>query len=98
MWKLKLFFYLLIFAAIAALGMVVSSLNQELVHPNLLGFEFGAISLGVCLFLTLIVGALLGYLVAAVSGLRQRGQQTLLNRKLKHCEKELSQLRAAGLR
>lgn len=98
MWKLKLFIVVLILVAFVALGMVFSSQNQQPVTPNLLGVELGSISLGVCLFLTLIIGALLGYLVAAISSFKQRGAHALLARKLKRCEQELTQLRTAALR
>ena len=98
MWKLKLFVAVIFLLAIAALGMVINADNVETVSPSLFGYRFPAASLGIWLFLALLVGGVLGYLVSVLSNLKRHGQLTLANRKLRHCEKELAQLRTSALR
>jgi uncharacterized membrane protein YciS (DUF1049 family) len=98
MWKLKLLVSVIFFLAIAMLGMVINSDNTDVVSPSLFGYSFPPASLGIWLFVTLLMGGISGYLVSLLSNLKRHGQLTLLSRKLKHCEKELAQLRTSALR
>jgi uncharacterized membrane protein YciS (DUF1049 family) len=98
MWKLKLLVGVIFLLAIATLGMVINSDNTQIVSPSLFGYSFASASLGIWLFLTLLAGGILGYLVSLLSNLKSHGQLTLVSRKLRHCEKELAQLRTNALR
>lgn len=98
MWKLKLVFAVVVLGAIAVLGMVINADNSQLIAPVLLGLRLPNATLGIWLFLALLVGGVLGYLVSLLSTLKSHGQKSRLNRKLKHCEQELAQLRTSALR
>ena len=98
MWKLKLLVGTIIFVAIIILGMVINADNNQIVNPTLLGIQLPQASLGLWLFLAMLVGGVLGYVVSLLSTLKTHGQKTRLSRKLKHCEQELAQLRTSGLR
>ena len=98
MWKLKLLVGAIVLSAIVILGMVVNADNSQIVNPRLLGIQLPEASLGLWLFLAMLVGGILGFVVSLVSTLKTHGQKTRLSRKLKHCEQELGRLRTSGLR
>ena len=98
MWKIKLLISLILLAAIASVGVVVTADNSEKVSPVVFGLQTYSASLGVWLFTVLLVGGILGFLVSWFSGIKSRGQKSMLARKLKSCEQELAQLRTGSLR
>ena len=98
MWKLKLLVGALFLIAIVVVGMVVSADNDQIVQPVFIGFHFPQATLGVWLFVALLVGGILGFIVSIVSAFKNLGQKARLARKLKQCEQELNQLRTSNLR
>ena len=98
MWKLKAVLFFIVIAALVVLGMVISSDNSQLVSPSLFGKALPQASLGVWLFLSMLVGGFLGFAIAWLSWIKSRGQNRVLARKLKNREQELTTLRTSGLR
>lgn len=98
MWKLKALFVFIFVAILIGLGMVISAENNQIVNPVLFGIALPQNSLGIWLFISVLVGGLLGFAIAWLSWLKKFGQNRVLTRKLKNSEQELTNLRTKALR
>ncbi|MCW8194234.1 DUF1049 domain-containing protein [Proteobacteria bacterium 005FR1] len=98
MWKIKVLLAAIVAILVMGLGWWISSENNQLVSPILMGIHLPNLNLGVWLFIMLLVGGLLGYLFSLFSYWKLRSQSASAQRKLSRCEQEVSKLRTAALR
>ena len=80
------------------LGVWLSTENTQLITVSLLGFLMPPVSVGLLICGLLLVGALLGFLVSMISGLKVRNEKLSLRRQLSRCEKELDRLRKSSVK
>lgn len=96
--KIKLFFVLIIFLLVVAVGYWVSTENTQLVSPVLFGFELPTWSLSTWLFIFLLSGSVLGYVVSLLSYLTLKAKVSSLQRKLTKREKEIAGYKTATVK
>lgn len=98
MFKIKAILAVIIAILVMGLGWWISSENSQIVSPKLMGLQLPSWNLGVWLFITLLVGGVLGYLLSLLSYLKIQSRSLAIQRKLNRCEQEVAKLRTAGLR
>lgn len=98
MTKLKLALAAIIALVVMGLGWWISSENSQLVGPKLMGLQLPSWNLGAWLFIMLLIGGILGYVLSLLSYFKHRSRSASLQRKLSRCEEEVARLRTAGLR
>lgn len=89
---------LLILVCGLVLGVWFSTENTQPLSIVLLGFPMPAVSSGVLICGVLLAGAIVGYLVSLVAGLKTRNDNLSLKRKLNRLDKELERLRKAPVK
>ena len=94
----KLLILLLIGLGAVALGITFSSENSQLVSLMLFGSPLPQWQLGVWMLLSLLIGAVLGLVLAFLSSLGRRPSAFLKERQLKQLQKELDSLRASTVK
>lgn len=98
MLKIKAILAVVIAVLVMGLGWWISSENSQIVSPKLMGLQLPSWNLGVWLFIVLLVGGVLGYLLSLLSYLKIQSRSLAIQRKLNRCEQEVAKLRTAGLR
>lgn len=98
MLKIKFILAAALAIVVMGLGWWISSENEQMVSPTLMGVPLPSWNLGVWLFIMLLVGGVLGYLLSLLSYLKIRSRSLAVQRKLNRCEQEVAKLRTAGLR
>ncbi|GAB1258042.1 lipopolysaccharide assembly protein LapA domain-containing protein [Aurantivibrio plasticivorans] len=96
MTKLKLLFSICVALFVMSIGWWVSSENDQLVTPQFAGFSFGGLNLGTWLFMMLLTGVVIGYLISSLGYWRQRMKASGLQRKLANKEQELAKLKLSA--
>lgn len=96
-WLKRILLLIIIFLALLV-GITLTSENSGLVTPILFGISLPEHPLGLWFAIILLLGALSGLLLSSVPVLW--GRQTLASkdRKIKHLEKEINNLRTSGLK
>lgn len=97
MWKLKLIILIIFAIVFAGFGWWVSSDNSQQIAPVILGFTLPAWNLGFWLFLTLVVGILLGYTISWIGSIKRIGAQKRLQKQVDNKEREIAKMRATAL-
>jgi uncharacterized membrane protein YciS (DUF1049 family) len=98
MLKIKVLLAAILGVMVMGLGWWISSENSQMVSPTLVGVQLPSWNLGVWLFIMLLVGGIVGYLLSLPGYIRIRGHVLAVQRKLNRCEQEVAKLRTAGLR
>lgn len=98
MLKIKVILAAIVAILVMVLGWWVSSENNQMVSPTLMGIQLPSWNLGVWLFIMLLVGGILGYLLSLLSYIKTRSRALAVQRKLKRCEQEVAKLRTSALR
>ncbi|MGQ9426149.1 LapA family protein [Gilvimarinus sp. F26214L] len=98
MTKIKVIASAIIAVVVMGLGWWISSENNQLVSPTLMGISLPSLNLGAWLFIVLLLGGVAGYLLSLLSYIRIRSKSLSLQRKLNRCEQEVAKLRTAALR
>ncbi len=80
------------------LGVWFSTENAQVVNVLLLGFPMPPVSLGVLVCGVLLAGAIVGYLLSLLGGLKLKGDVLALKRQLNRRDKELERLRKAPVK
>jgi len=96
--KLKLFLGVLIAISVMIVGWWISSENSQLVSPVLFGYDLPSWNLGAWMFLMLLIGGLLGYVISLLSYVKHRGKAMNLQRKLSSRDQELAKMRASSMK
>lgn len=95
---LKRVLMLLLAITLLLLGLWFGSENTQPVGLVVLGFSAPEVALGVLLIVTLLLGALLGFVMSVLPVLRLTNRNMSLERKLKRRDKELGLLRKAPIK
>lgn len=98
MLKIKVILAATIAVLVMGLGWWISSENSQMVSPTLMGIQLPSWNLGVWLFIMLLLGAVIGYLLSLLSYVKMRSRTRSVQRQLNRCEQEVAKLRTAGLR
>lgn len=96
-WLKKLLILIVLLSGLI-LGVWFSTENTQPISVLLLGFPMPAVSAGVLLCGVLLLGAVIGFVVSLISGIKLRNEKLLLKRRLARCEKELDRLRKASVK
>ena len=95
-WIKRLAFLVLLIVAIA-IGAIFTSENNQQLPLIFLGYALPELKLGLWMVLALLVGSLLGLLLSTLSLFIRAQSVNAKNRKIKHLEQELQQLRTANI-
>ena len=89
---IKKFVFIAILVSGLILGVWFSTENTQSVDIVLFGFPMPAVSSGVLVCGVLLLGAIVGYLVSLVSGLKTRNDNMFLRRQLNRRDREIERL------
>ena len=95
---MKLFFFLLLFAAVVAFGLTFSLKNPQLVEINYYPDVVVSSPLVVVLLVTLLLGVLIGIMVMLISHLRRRRELSRARKEILKLTEEVQNLRALPIK